>query len=73
MAKNKAFSTLRSMLAFSVIATAFVVAIAWGSFDDFARVAIAGGITFVVCMAGLAVLNWAGKEDDTEPGTPRLK
>jgi hypothetical protein len=27
----------------------------------------------VACMAGLAVLNWVSKEDETEPGTPRLK
>jgi hypothetical protein len=73
MAEKKPFSSLRSMLIFSIIATAFVTAIAWGSFDDLARVAIAGGLTFVVCMAGLAVLNWAAKEDDIEPGTPRLK
>jgi len=64
MAKNKAFSTLKSMLIFSVVATAFVTAISWASFDDLARVAIA---------AGLAALNWVSKEDETEPGTPRLK
>jgi hypothetical protein len=73
MSEKKAFSSLRSMLSFSVIATAFVSAIAWGSFDDLARVAIAGGLTFVVCMAGLAVLNGVSKEDETEPGKPRLK
>jgi hypothetical protein len=73
MAKNKAFSTLKSMLIFSVVATAFVTAISWASFDDLARVAIAAGITFVACMAGLAALNWVSKEDETEPGTPRLK
>jgi hypothetical protein len=27
----------------------------------------------VACMAGLAALNWVSKEDETEPGTPRLK
>lgn len=73
MATKKAFSTLKSMLILSVIATAFVTAISWASFDDFARVAIAAGLTFVVCMAGLAVLNWVSKEDETEPGKPRLK
>lgn len=73
MAEKKAFSSIRSMLIFSIIATAFVTAIAWGSFDDFIRVAIAGGLTFIVCMVGLVVLNWAAKEDETEPGTPRLK
>ena len=73
MATKKAFSTLKSMLIFSVIATAFVTAISWASFDDYARVAIAAGLTFVVCMAGLAVLNWVSKEDETEPGKPRLK
>jgi Zn-dependent protease with chaperone function len=73
MATKKAFSTLKSMLIFSLIATAFVTAISWASFDDFARVAIAAGLTFVVCMAGLAVLNWVSKEDETEPGKPRLK
>jgi hypothetical protein len=73
MATKKAFSTLKSMLIFSLIATAFVTAISWASFDDFARVAIAAGLTFVVCMAGLAVLNWVSKDDETEPGKPRLK
>ena len=73
MATKKAFSTLKSMLIFSLIATAFVTAISWASFDDFVRVAIAAGITFVACMAGLAVLNWVSKEDETEPGKPRLK
>jgi hypothetical protein len=73
MATKKAFSALKSMLIFSLIATAFVTAISWASFDDFARVAIAAGLTFVVCMAGLAVLNWVSKEDETEPGKPRLK
>ena len=73
MATKKAFSTLKSMLIFSLIATAFVTAISWASFDDFARVVIAAGITFVACMAGLAVLNWVSKEDETEPGKPRLK
>jgi predicted peroxiredoxin len=73
MATKKAFSALKSMLIFSLIATAFVTAISWASFDDFARVAIAAGLTFVVCMAGLAVLNWVSKEDETGPGKPRLK
>jgi predicted peroxiredoxin len=73
MANKKAFSTLKSMLIFSVVATAFVTAISWASFDDFARVAIAAGITFVACMGGLALLNLVSKEDETEPGTPRLK
>ena len=61
------------MLIFSLVATAFVTVICWASFDDFARVAIAAGLTFVVCMAGLAALNWVSKEDETEPGKPRLK
>ena len=73
MANKKAFSTLKSMLIFSVVATAFVTAISWASFDDFARVAIAAGITFVACMGGLSLLNLLSKEDETEPGTPRLK
>jgi hypothetical protein len=73
MANKNAFSTVKSMLIFSVIATVFVTAISWASFDDFARVAIAGGLTFVICMGGLAVLNWVSKEDETKPGTPRLK
>lgn len=72
MAKKKT-GNIKSMLLFSLIATAFVTAISWASFDDGVRVAIAGGLTFVICMAGLAVLNWVSKEDETEPGKPRLK
>jgi hypothetical protein len=74
MAKKKSSPTsLKSMALFSAVATAFVVAIAAGAFDDLARVAIAGAITFVVVMGGLFVLNLVAKDDDTEPGQPRLK
>ena len=74
MAKKKSSPTsLKSMALFSAVATAFVVAIAAGAFDDLARVAFAGAITFVVVMGGLFVLNLVAKDDDTEPGQPRLK
>ena len=73
MAKRKSPTSFRSMIIFSLVATAFVVAIAWGSFDDLARVAIVGGLTFVVVLVGLVVLNRFSKEDDSEPGQPRLK
>jgi energy-converting hydrogenase Eha subunit C len=74
MAKKKSSPTsLKSMALFSAVATAFVVAIAAGAFDDVARVAIAGVITFVVVMGGLLVLNLIAKDDETEPGKPRLK
>jgi hypothetical protein len=38
------------------------------------RVALAGGLTFVIVFAGLAALNKFSKDDeDVEPGKPRLK
>ena len=61
------------MLLLSLVASAFVGAIAWGSFDDLSRVAIAAGITFVVVLVGFLVLNWAAKDDNVKPGEPRLK
>ena len=73
MAKKKSPTSLKSMIGFSAAATAFVLAIAWGAFDDLARVALAGLITFVVVMGGLWVLNLVAKDDEIEPGKPRLK
>lgn len=61
------------MLGFSAVATAFVVAIAAGAFDDLLRVVLAGAITFVIVMGGLFVLNAVAKDDKSEPGKPRLK
>ena len=74
MVKKKSSPTsLKSMAIFSAVATAFVVAIAAGAFDDPFRVALAGVITFVVVMGGLLLLNLVAKDDETEPGKPRLK
>jgi len=72
MAKTKSTS-FKSMFVLALVATSFVAAIAWGAFDDLARVAIAAGITFVVVILGFLVLNWVGKEDDFKPGQQRLK
>lgn len=61
------------MVIFSGVATAFVTPIAAGAFDDLTRVALAAGLTFFIVLGGLALLNLAAKEDDAEPGKPRLK
>lgn len=73
MPKKKSPTSLNSMLGFSAVATAFVVAIAAGAFDDLFRVVLAGAITFVIVMGGLFVLNLVAKDDQSEPGKPRLK
>ena len=73
MAKTKSATSLRSMLLFSLVASAFVAAISYGSFDELFRVVIAAAITFVVVFIGLVVLKWAAKDDNVNPGEPRLK
>ncbi len=72
MAKTKSTS-LKSMIIFALVASAFVSAIAWGAFDDLSRVAIAAGIAFVAVLVALSLLNWAAKDDKVKPGEPRLK
>jgi hypothetical protein len=72
MAKTKPTS-FASMIVVSLVASAFVAGIAWGAFDELSRVAIAAGVTFVIVLAGIAILNWAAKDDNVKPGEPRLK
>jgi preprotein translocase subunit SecG len=72
MAKTKSTS-VKSIIISALVASAFVSAIAWGAFDDLTRVAIAAGITFVVVLLALSLLNWAAKDDNVKPGEPRLK
>lgn len=73
MAKAKSATSFKSMFVLSLIAAAFVGAIAWGAFDETIRVALAAGITFVVVLVGFLVMNWVAKDDDYKPGEPRLK
>jgi multidrug transporter EmrE-like cation transporter len=74
MPKKKSPTSTKSMAIFAGVAAVFVTLIAWGAFDDLLRVALAGGLTFVIVFAGLAALNKFSKEDeDVEPGKPRLK
>jgi hypothetical protein len=72
MAKTKSTS-LKSIIISALVAATFVSAIAWGAFDDLTRVAIAAGITFVVVLLALSLLNWAAKDDNVKPGEPLLK
>lgn len=72
MANRKSGSIL-SMLVISLLASAFVAFIAWGSFNDTGRILIAGLITFVVVFIALLILKWVQRDDDVQPGVPRLK
>ncbi len=74
MSKKKSATSIKSMLVLATVASLFVTAIAWGAFDDVARVVLSAGITFVIVFFGLLMLNSFSKEDeDVEPGKPRLK
>jgi len=64
----------KNVLVVSLIASLFVAAIAWGSFQDINRVFIAAGIAFVVMFVTVMVLKLVQKDDpDVKPGQPRLK
>jgi hypothetical protein len=69
--KNKA--SLKSLILLSLASTAFVVAIAFASFDNQTTVAIAGGITFAAVFLVLLVLRALTNDDEFKPGEPRLK
>ena len=70
MSKQKV--KLASMIKLSLMATAFVAVIAWGSFRDVTKVLVACGITFVIAILGAWLLSLV-KSDDVKPGQPRLK
>jgi len=73
MAKKKSPTSIKSISILALVASAFVAGITWASFDDQIRTLIATAGTFVVVFVGLLLLNWFSKEDDFEPGKPRLK
>lgn len=70
---NRKTGSILSLLVISLLASAFVAFIAWGSFNDTARILIAALITFVVVFITLLILKWVQRDDDVQPGVPRLK
>ena len=62
----------RTYLLLSFVAAAFVGVIVWGNSQDFQRVAIWSGLTFIVVLVTIATLALSVKDEPADDGKPRL-
>ena len=62
----------RTYLLLSFVSAAFVGVIVWGNSQDFQRVAIWAGLTFIVVLVTIATLALSVKDEPADDGKPRL-
>jgi high-affinity Fe2+/Pb2+ permease len=70
---RKESKRVRAYLGLAFAAAVFVGIIVYGGVRSTEATLVWAGITFIVALVGIATLDLAVKDDDSDPNKPRLK